>query len=91
MEIKFEDYEQTIKDSLRKRGRVGLQIFESITLIRGVIKIPLCHSHYNDGTICLCDTFLLAVACVGDETGKVYFIALKHLLEEYDEMDFIKA
>lgn len=79
--LKFEDVQEKIMAELQKRSeKFGLT--ESVTLFGGFMNQPFCTE--------LSDSFVLGgptvplIMLIGNETGRVYFLALKAVLEDLD-------
>lgn len=75
----FQDLKPKIAEALNKRGKEKLKIEEDITLIDGFVWQPI-QDHLKG--VVLGGRAIPMVVAVGDDSGRLYFFALKQLLEE---------
>lgn len=79
--IKFEEYKQQILDSLNSRG-ASLGLNEPVTLVDGFFNFPL--QKEMTGDLVIGGPTLPAVLLVGQNSGRLYFFALKVLLPDVE-------
>jgi hypothetical protein len=74
--INFTEYKQKILDALTSKGNLG--IAEPVTLIDGFINQPI--SNELSGNIVIGGPAIPMIMLVGNNTGRIYFFALKAIL-----------
>lgn len=76
--IKFEEYKQQILDSLKAKGNLGIS--EPVSLIEGFVNQPL--QKELSGTFNLGGPAIPIVMLLGNNSGRIYYFALKVILPE---------
>ena len=74
--INFTEYKQKILDALTSKGNLG--ITEPVTLIDGFINQPI--SNELSGNIVIGGPAIPMIMLIGNNTGRIYFFALKAIL-----------
>lgn len=74
--INFTEYKQKILDALTSKGNLG--ITEPVTLIDGFINQPI--SNELSGNIVIGGPAIPMIMLIGNNTGRIYFFALKAVL-----------
>lgn len=82
LDVKFEDVKDRILAKLNKLGSKKLGLNEEVMLIDGIINQPL--NPKVTGNVVVGGPVVPVITLVGKETGRLYFFALKVLLEEND-------
>lgn len=77
--IKFSEYKQRIIDALNSRAS-QLGITEPITLVDGFVNQPL-QTEFTGGLV-IGGPAIPMVAVVGNNSGRIYYFALKALLPD---------
>lgn len=77
--IKFSEYKQRIIDALNSRSS-QLGITEPITLVDGFVNQPL-QTEFTGGLV-IGGPAIPMVAVVGNNSGRIYYFALKALLPD---------
>lgn len=80
IEYKFNDYKQKILTKLQERRIVFAGEPTGVTLMEGFSHLPITDVLNNETVIG--GTTVPAVILVGNSTGRLYFVALRHLLPE---------
>lgn len=79
--IKFEDIKEDLLKALKEKGpRLGIN--ESVTIINGFISQPV-HNEMT-GAFIIGGPTIPMIAVVGDNSGRMYFFALRALLPEIE-------
>lgn len=80
IEYKFADYKQKIVTALQERRITFVGEPTGVTLMEGFSHLPITDvlSHESAAT----GTTVPTVILVGNSTGRLYFVALRHLLPE---------
>jgi uncharacterized ParB-like nuclease family protein len=77
--IKFSDHKEAILKALKEK-KDFLKINEPLTLMEGFINQPICKE--LTGSFIVGGATIPMIVVVGNQSGKVYFFALKALLPE---------
>ena len=82
--LKFSDYKDDIIKKLNERGNV-LEICEPVILIDGFINQPI----YGEltGNFVIGGPSITMIALVGENSGRIYFFAVKALLPNFGEIN----
>ncbi len=79
--IKFEDVKQSLIEELQKRSdKIG--ITESVTLLEGFVSEPFSKEYSN--TYVLGGPMVPMIMLIGNESGRIYFFALKAILKNIE-------
>lgn len=77
--IKFVDIKQQIIDELNKKSREGkLKINEKVNIVDGFVNQPL--SMELSGSFVIGGPTVPMIMLVGEESGRIYYLALKAIL-----------
>lgn len=80
--IKFEDIKPKLLKAFEKRG-ASLDINEGVTLVNGFISQPIMKE--VKGAFVIGGPTIPMIAVVGNNSGRIYFFALKALLPDIDK------
>lgn len=80
--IKFEDVKSKLLKALEERG-TSLGIKEGVTLVNGFISQPIMDE--VKGAFVIGGPTIPMIAVVGNNSGRIYFFALKALLPDINE------
>ena len=80
--MKFSDYKEEIKKALKKRN---LYLDEPLILVDGFVSQPI-FERFPSPYCRVAGLYpeLFTVAVVGENSGQVFFLAIKILLQEFD-------
>jgi hypothetical protein len=76
--IKFAEYKQRITDALTRKGNLG--ILEPVTLIDGFVNQPI--QTELSGAFVVGGPAIPMIMLLGNNSGRIYFFALKAILPE---------
>ena len=81
----FSEYKERILEQLGKLDESSLGINEPVSLFEGFFQ-----SHYTEGfsgNTVLGGKYIPTIAVIGEETGRLYFFAIKKILPSFPEIE----